>query len=112
MSGLNQSHYQDTFNTIRADLNSNTEIYNVDTSTFNDLVTQTDIDYLSIDIEGGELDILKSIDFNIYKIKVISVENNKPNEISYSNFLETKGFKFFEYCGADEIYFNPSYICF
>ena len=112
MSGLNQSHYQDTYNTIRADLNSNTQIYNVDTSTFNDLVTQTDIDYLSIDIEGGELDILKSIDFNIYKIKVISVENNKPNEISYSNFLETKGFKFFEYCGADEIYFNPSHICF
>ena len=25
------------------------------------------------------MDILKSIDFNIYKIKVISVENNKPN---------------------------------
>jgi FkbM family methyltransferase len=34
------------------------------------------IDYLSLDTEGGELKILKSIDLNHYDIRVISVEIN------------------------------------
>lgn len=33
-----------------------------------------DFDFLNIDIEGDELDILQSIDFNKFKIKVICVE--------------------------------------
>lgn len=34
------------------------------------------IDYLSIDVEGGEFDILNAFDFSKYKFKVISVEHN------------------------------------
>lgn len=36
------------------------------------------IDYCSIDTEGGELDIVKSIDLEKFKIKVFSIENNFP----------------------------------
>jgi FkbM family methyltransferase len=35
-----------------------------------------DIDYLSIDVEGAELDILKSFDFDSYRIKLITIEHN------------------------------------
>ena len=35
-----------------------------------------EIDYLSIDIEGGELDVISSFDFSQYDIKLISVEHN------------------------------------
>lgn len=34
------------------------------------------IDYLSIDTEGGELEILEKFDFQSYEIKIISVEHN------------------------------------
>jgi FkbM family methyltransferase len=34
------------------------------------------IDYLSIDVEGGELNVLKSIDFKKVDIRVVGVENN------------------------------------
>ena len=50
------------------------------------------IDYISIDIEGNEMDVLSSIDFNKYKIKVILLENNIPQELNYLKFLINKTF--------------------
>jgi len=37
----------------------------------------TAIDYLSVDTEGSELAILKSFDFNRFKVRALSVENNR-----------------------------------
>ena len=68
-----------------------------------------DVDYLSIDIEGGEEDLIKSIDYSFYDIKVISIENNYPNDINYLEFLSSKGFKFFNCYGHDEIYYNKNH---
>ena len=50
------------------------------------------INYLSIDVEGGERDIIESIDFDLYKIKVLSIENNNPSEVNYEEYLSKKGF--------------------
>lgn len=36
------------------------------------------IDYMSIDVEGHELNVLKGIDFSKMKINVLTVENNSP----------------------------------
>lgn len=60
------------------------------------------VDYLSIDTEGGELDILKSIDFNQIAIDVISVENNYQK--SFDIFLNPLGYKKIAQLGVDEIY--------
>lgn len=38
------------------------------------------IDYLSIDVDGGELDVLKSMDFARYQVRLITVEHNAYNE--------------------------------
>ena len=38
------------------------------------------IDYLSLDIEGGEYEVLKSIDFKTIDITCLSVENNPGNK--------------------------------
>ena len=108
MSGLNQSYYDDTLKIVNSDLNSTTEKYNVEIQTFDNLVNTKFIDYLSIDIEGGELNVLENIDFNFYKIKVISVENNNPQVINYKDYLTLKGFTFFGYCGNDEVYYNKN----
>lgn len=52
------------------------------------------IDYLSIDTEGTELDILKSINLNNFDIKLITVEHNftEKREAIYS-YLNNQGYK-------------------
>ena len=35
-----------------------------------------EFDYLSIDTEGNEFEILKNLDFTIYKPSIISIEHN------------------------------------
>ena len=71
-----------------------------------------DIDYLSIDIEGGEMNLLKSIDFKTNNIKVISVENNIPKEQNFKNFFEEVNFTYLDRIGQDEIFYNNEYFKF
>ena len=61
------------------------------------------LDYLSLDTEGSELEILGSIDYKKIQISIITVEHNftnKRNEIK--TLLENKGYKRvfekFSYC--------------
>ena len=62
-----------------------------------------EIDFLSIDTEGGELEIIKSINFEQFPVKVISVENNLfTNNIK--NYLENEGFVYLGTFKIDEIY--------
>ena len=55
-------------------------MYQVNTISLEDLLIKykapKDIDYLSIDTEGSEYDILKSFDFNKYNIRIITCEHN------------------------------------
>ena len=62
-----------------------------------------EIDFLSIDTEGGELEIIKSNNFEQFPVKVISVENNFfTNNIK--NYLENEGFVYLGTFKIDEIY--------
>ena len=61
------------------------------------------IDYLSIDTEGGELNILQSIDFDKVTIYIIDVENNY-NDPNFKLFLESKGYRLVAHLEFDEIY--------
>ncbi len=49
------------------------------------------IDYCSIDTEGSEYNIIKSIDFDRTNIKIFSIENNY-GDVLIKNYLETKGY--------------------
>ena len=70
------------------------------------------IDLISIDIEGNELDVINSIDFNTYEIKVILLENNIPEKLNYIDFFKKRNFSYFDRVGMDEIYFNKKYFNF
>ena len=52
----------------------------------------TNIQYLSIDVEGGELSILKGIDFDKVHIETIGVENSYSNN-HIQKLLVSKGYK-------------------
>lgn len=89
------------------------EIIKVQCYQLNDLVKAHSIayiDYLSIDTEGGELDILKSINFDELPIHIIDVENNFPQDNSIRVFMESKGFRFVARVNCDEVYENMEFI--
>ena len=60
------------------------------------------IDYLSIDTEGSEFEILNGIDFDRVDIRVISTENSSNKEIN--KLLQDKGYVFAGFVCGDEIY--------
>lgn len=68
----------------------------------------THIDFLSIDIEGGEKEALQSIDFAAVTINVIVVENNF-NGTSLKEYLEAKGYILKAHIGKDDIYLRKGY---
>ena len=113
MSGINDSSFKRNINIISNNQISKTKSINLKTITFDEIVPKNiDIDYLSIDIEGGEMNLLKSIDFKINKIKVISVENNIPKEQNFKNFFEEINFTYLDRIGQDEIFYNRNYFKF
>jgi FkbM family methyltransferase len=65
---------------IHADRRRDGERYPVETVSLNDLLAGWDaprrIDYLSLDTEGSELDILQHFDFAARDVRLISVEHN------------------------------------
>ena len=72
--------------------------YTVETVSLIDLLEShnapTRINYLSIDTEGSELDILRSFDFTRFEIEFISVEHNfTPNREAIFALLQENGFE-------------------
>lgn len=63
------------------------------------------IDFCSIDTEGSELNILKTIDFNKFDFDIIMVENNmRERDTSIKSFMEAQKFKMIKRIVADEVY--------
>ena len=66
-----------------------------------DRYNMRELDYFSLDIEGGELEILQSIDFKKYQILYLTVENNYEC-IEMSKYMISNGYKLiFNYKGDD-----------
>ncbi len=85
--------------------------YEVDSVSLNDLLEEYDapkeIDYLSIDTEGSELEILSALNFGVYKFKAITVEHNFTNRRGeLYELLSSNGYKrvLMEHSGWDDWY--------
>lgn len=51
-----------------------------------------EIDYISIDTEGNELDILSAFDFNRHRFQALSVEQNAKTEPGIEALLKSQGY--------------------
>lgn len=65
----------------------------------NSKINSKNIDFLSIDVEGNELNVLKGLNFKSYRPKIISIEFIKPNikefyQHDVKNILKSDIYKF------------------
>ena len=77
--------------------NKNNQKYELKTISFTDFSKKynipNNIDYVSIDTEGTEYEILKSIDLNKFKIKVFTIEHNfSANREKIAKYLNKHGY--------------------
>jgi FkbM family methyltransferase len=68
----------------------------------------THVDFCTIDTEGSELQVLKSIDFGRCQFDIILVENNYEDN-SVQEFLTGAGFEFETKVGIDDVYFHKQF---
>jgi hypothetical protein len=80
------------------------------TVTLDDILTKADapnfIHYMSIDIEGAELEALKGLSFSKYKVGAFTIEHNyeEPKRSQIRNLLEGKGYRFVLSLFRDDCY--------
>jgi FkbM family methyltransferase len=98
LSGLIETINDNAKDKHRFKRNDSFEVYTVNTISLTDFLKKYNapkrIDYMSVDTEGSEYEILKNFDFNEYQIDIITVEHNyfeeKRNLIK--QLLEKNGF--------------------
>ncbi len=93
-----------------ADQGVEIERTSVSTMTFGDLMHNHDdiseIAFLSIDVEGGELEVLESIDFEHFHFALVTIENNAGTP-RLRDFMQRQGYEIFLDLGVD-LMFVPS----
>ncbi len=76
---------------------SNSEIFEIKTITLNNLLEKYKIkqgfEFLSIDVEGNEIEVLEGFNLNYWKPKIVIIEHN------FNPFNMKKITKYFEECG-------------
>jgi FkbM family methyltransferase len=82
------------------------------TVTLDDILARVDapdfIHYMSIDIEGAELEALKGFSFSKYKVGAFTIEHNleEPKRSQIRSLLESKGYRFVLSLLRDDCYVN------
>ncbi len=97
-------------------VNENKSQITVTTISLNDLLEKSNapsfIDYLSLDTEGSELEILKMLDFQKYIIGFIDVEHNyvEPRRTQIRELLISNGYEYIKENKFDDCYKHKSIV--
>lgn len=89
------------------------ELVQVQAYTITELCEEHDmkvVDFVSLDVEGSEIDVLEGIDFDKIHINVLTIENNYWDDARVRNFLMTRGFKYVQRLCIDEVFVNSNFI--
>lgn len=103
------------------------EIRNVKTNTLNNILNENNIkkiDYLNIDVEGHEIDVLNGFDIKKYSPEIVSIEyldlkmkrlefknNNLKNVVNSEiyKYMDSNGFSLINWNHADLIFINNNF---
>lgn len=106
MSGLSKTYDDDLLKRVRSDPRHVETIVKVPTRSLSAILVEADIlnpDFISLDIEGGELAALQKFPFDKHDVTVWSIENNTADP-ALPALMREKGYNLAEFCGPDEIY--------
>ena len=100
---------------VAKDVDTNPFVYNVKAHCFPlnvmlDAIGVNYVDMFSLDVEGAELEVLKSIDFSRVTIAVLVIEKNYKEDLMF-NFLKDKGYRRHyegKWSKSDAIYLHAS----
>ena len=106
MSGLAQSYDAQTLAQVRNDPRHVEELVQVQTKRLSDILTDVGIlhpDFVSLDIEGGEVAVLRDFPFGDHRVQVWAIENNTGDSV-IASIMRDAGYDLVDFAGPDEIY--------
>lgn len=106
MSGRIDTYDDALLERLRANPDHSERIRHVETRKLADILSEhglTQIDYLSLDIEGGELDVLRTFPFDAVEVGIFSIENATGNPEIHT-LMSARGYRLVEFLGVDDIY--------
>ena len=113
MSGVDSKEFARTKSFVENDKASRTVSYQIETVGVMEMLDgRSEVDFMSLDIEGAELQVLESIDFDAVRIRVIAVENATAGSSKFRRFFDEVGYSYYDTVGHDEIYFHPGSVDF
>ncbi|MEM6620538.1 MAG: FkbM family methyltransferase [Pseudomonadota bacterium] len=106
MSGFLDSYDADLLARVRGDPRHQEVIHTLETRTLGSILDEaglTKVDFLSLDVEGGEMDILTNFDFDRYEVDIWSIENN-TSDPALPDLMQARGYDLVEFAGVDDIF--------
>ncbi|MEJ6709264.1 MAG: FkbM family methyltransferase [Amylibacter sp.] len=106
MSGFLDSYEPDLLMWVRGDKRLEEVVHKLETKTLNDILSAqkiTQVDFLSLDVEGGEIGILSKFDFDAVDVEVWSIKNN-TQDTTIPEMMRDNGFDLIEFAGVDDIF--------
>ena len=110
MSGLEDTYDPALLKRVRSDKRHAEDRITVETRTLNSIFAEAGVnavDFVSLDVEGGEMAALRAFDFEAHSVGVWAIENNTGSR-DLGKFMQDKGYKLAEFCGVDDIYISTS----
>ena len=111
MGGLIDHYHAETLQRVRRDERHSETAVTVPSTRLDTLLRThglKKIDYLSIDVEGAERAVLRSLDFDEFDIAALSIENSRPGRESYEDVMAPAGYRQVGVLGFDEIWVRQS----
>ncbi|MEM9063794.1 MAG: FkbM family methyltransferase [Pseudomonadota bacterium] len=106
MSGLTASYDSKLRETVESDPRHKGELIKVKTKTLPGILDQNflkEIDYISLDVEGGEMAVLSGFPFERIRVTAWTVENNTGGT-DIPTLMREKGYQRVEALGVDDVY--------
>ena len=106
MSGLLKTYDDHVLKRVRSYPRHMENIVQVSTQSLSNILAEAGImhpDFVSLDIEGGELAALQAFAFDKHDVTVWSIGNNNADP-ALPALMREKGYNLADFCGPDEIY--------
>lgn len=106
MSGLANTYDAKMLERVRADDRHEETTIKVATRPLTAILQEAEIpnpDFISLDVEGGELAALENFSFSEHDVGAWAIENN-TGDPALPALMRDNGYRLIEFCGPDEIY--------